>query len=172
MMNTKYIVVIMLCSSTLNAMNEVVYKKPYVVAQVYNESENIIFMSGHNENQVLHADTLNPESKIIFWVRDEQPIKISARGIYCIYLNFYYDNTGYPQDTRLIFEKLEAAQVSNKIGPTSVFRKLLPVCPFGKRVTFRILLDETVVMISDTQVLPDDTPLSAPEFPARPPFAS
>lgn len=171
-MNTKFMLAIMLCGNTLNAMDEVIYKKPYVVAQVYNESENIIFMSGHNENQVLHADTLNPESKVNFWVRDEQPVKISTRGIYWIYLNFYYDKTGYPRDTRLLFEKFEAAQVSNKIGPVSVFRKLLPVCPFGKRVTFRILLDETVVMISDTQLLTDDTPLSAQEFPARPPFTS
>lgn len=172
MMDTRFITVIILCSSTLTAMNEVVYKNPYVVAQVYNESENLIFMSGHNENQLLHADILNPESKIDFWVRDEQPVKISTRGIYWIYLNFHYDNTGYPLDTRLVFEKLETGRISNKIGPALVFRKQLPVFPFGNRVTFRILLDETVVMISDTQVLPDDTPLSSPEFPVRPPFGS
>lgn len=167
-MNTKLITVIMFYSIALNAMDEPIYKKPYVVAQVYNESKNIIFMSGYDDDHALHADTLNPESKVHFWVSDDQPVKISTQGVYWIYLNFHYDKSGYPQDTRLIFEKLKAAPISNKIGPALVYRKQLPVCPFGKQITFRILLDETVVMISDTKTLPDDCPLNVPALAVSP----
>lgn len=171
MMNTKFIVISILYGIALPAMDrdQVIYKEPYVVAQITNESENIIFMSGYDENRVLHADTLNPDNHVNFWVRDEQPVKISTNGIYCIYLNFHYDKRGYPQDTRLIFEKLETARISNKIGLALVYRKQLPVCPFGACIPFRILLDETVVMISDTKTLPDDCPLSTPALVVSPP---
>ena len=153
-------------------MDVITYKKPWVVARVYNESENIIFMSGHDQDQILHADILSPNGQVAFWVRDEEPVKISARGFCCIYLNFCYDKEGYPQNTQLVFEKFGVAPISNKLGPYLSFRKQIPVAPFAEQVNFRILLDQTVIMATDKRHIQNEMPLNSPIDVIRPPFCT
>ncbi|CAN5133783.1 hypothetical protein BH09DEP1_BH09DEP1_2580 [soil metagenome] len=173
----KTLIVICLFTHGLYTMNNhtdySIFNHPWLIAQVYNDSNELFFMSGYDQDQHLQADILNPEQHIDFWVRDEKSVKIaSPTGIYSIYLTFYFDKNGQPKNTHAIFEKLQAEKVSNKIGPGIVFSKNVAIAPFGQRLTFRILLDNTVVLITDKEVTSGQTPFDPPLDEFRPPFSS
>lgn len=143
-------------------------RTPFFIAQIYNESKKLFLMGGYTQDtdNQLQVDDLARGEKISFRVTDNKPVKVGTpTGVYQISLHSYYTASGDPIHSHAIFEKLQDDRVL-------LFRKFFAINPFSEFLDFRILLDNSMVLLTAKEPVPEGIAMRRPAEAFTPPFTS